>query len=187
MIQKEIRAVYDDNTVRVYQAYCREIAEEAVMLGTFVKRFKMERMTWIKPSFLWMMYRCGWELKENQERVLAIDIKREAFDYLVENAVVSTYSESLNISFDEWKKRIKESEVRVQWDPERDIYGNPLDYRSIQLGLRGEAVRKYVNEWIVNIEDITEYITELRKKRDGGEDISGLLPAEKVYEFEEQF
>lgn len=79
------------------------MAEEAVTLGTFGKRFKMERMTWIKPSFLWMMYRCGWGLKENQERVLGIDIKLEAFDYLAENAVVSTYSESLNISFDEWK------------------------------------------------------------------------------------
>lgn len=101
MIQKEIRAVYDDNTIRIYQAYCKGIAEEAVRLGTFGKRFKMERMTWIKPSFLWMMYRCGWGLKENQERILAVDIKREAFDYLVENAVVSTYSESLNVSFDE--------------------------------------------------------------------------------------
>lgn len=140
----------------------------------------MERMTWIKPSFLWMMYRCGWGLKENQECILAIDIKREAFDYLVENAVVSTYSELLNISFDEWKKQIKESEVRIQWDPEREIYGNPLDSRSIQLGLRGNAVRKYVNKWIVNIEDITEYVNELRKKRNKGEDISELLP-KKMY------
>lgn len=76
---------------------------------------------------------------------------------------------------------MKESEVRVQWDPECDIYGNPLDYRSIQLGLRGEAVWKYVNEWIVNIEDITGYVTEIRNKRDGGEDILERLPKEKVY------
>lgn len=181
MIQREIRAVYDDKTIRVYQAYCKEIAEEAVRSGTFGKHFKMERMTWIKPSFLWMMYLCGWGLKENQERILAIDIKREAFDYLVENAVVSTYSESLNVSFDEWKKQIKESEIRVQWDPERDIYENPLNYRSIQLGLKGNAVRKYINEWIVNIEDITEYVNELRKKRDNSENISELLPKENVY------
>lgn len=74
MIQKEIRAVYDDNTIRVYQAYCREIAEEAVMLGTFGKRFKMERMTWIKPSFLWMMYRCGWGLNGIMYAQLIADV-----------------------------------------------------------------------------------------------------------------
>jgi hypothetical protein len=31
-------------------------------------------MTWIKPSFLWMMYRCGWGAKEGQESVLVVEI-----------------------------------------------------------------------------------------------------------------
>lgn len=92
-MNKEIRASYTDETIRVYQAYNRIIANEAVERGTFGSSFKMDRMTWIKPSFLWMMYRCGWATKENQECVLAIDIKREAFDYLVNNAVMSTYQE----------------------------------------------------------------------------------------------
>jgi hypothetical protein len=38
-------------------------------------------MTWIKPSFLWMMYRCGWATKPGQERVLAIQITREGFEW----------------------------------------------------------------------------------------------------------
>ena len=38
-------------------------------------------MTWIKPSFLWMMYRCGWGLKEGQETVLAVEITREGFEW----------------------------------------------------------------------------------------------------------
>ncbi len=87
----EIRAVYDDTSVRVYQAFRDEIAEEAVQLGTFGSHFGLNRMTWIKPSFLWMMYRSSWAEKPEQENVLAIDIKREAFDYLLENAVLSTY------------------------------------------------------------------------------------------------
>lgn len=78
--ERKIYALYDNNTIRVYQAYNAEIAEEALKLGTFGSHFSLTRMTWIKPSFLWMMYRCGWAEKENQERVLAIDIKREAFD-----------------------------------------------------------------------------------------------------------
>ena len=180
-MHKEIRAVYTENTIRVYQAYNEAIAKEAVSKGTFGKNFKMERMTWIKPSFLQMMYRCGWATKENQERVLAIDIKREAFDYLVQNAVVSTYHEEIHGSYEEWKQLIQDSDIRVQWYPERDIYGNPLEYRSLQLGLRGEAVQKYVHEWIVNITDITDYVCELRDKIAAKEDVAALLPQEKVY------
>lgn len=181
MNDNEIRAVYSQETIRVYQAYSHDIAKEAVELGTFGHKFKMERMTWIKPSFLWMMYRCGWAAKENQERVLAIDIKRDAFDYIVQNAVRSSYREDMGISYSEWKEQIRQSDIRCQWDPERDIFGNPLEYRSIQLGLRGQAVYSYVNDWIVRIEDITHYVNDLREKRDSGIDISLLLPQEKPY------
>ncbi len=177
----EIRAIYTDETIRVYQAYNEVIASEAVRLGTFGSHFKMERMTWIKPSFLWMMYRCGWAMKENQEHVLAIDIKREGFEYLVKSAVQSTFQEKQFESFEAWQKTVKSSEVRCQWDPERDIYGNPLDYRSLQLGIRGEALQKFVKEWIVKITDITDYVSELREMKEQKKDISDLLPKEQIY------
>lgn len=184
--RQEIRAVYTDETIRVYQAYKKEIAEEAVQLGTFGSRFKMERMSWIKPSFLWMMYRCGWATKVGQERVLAIDIKRSAFDYIVNNAVVSSFHQSKGISYEEWQKQIKQSDIRCQWDPERDIWGNPLNYRSIQLGLRGKALYQYVNDWIVAIEEITEYVRELDEKKRNGKDILAELPKEKIYYMEKK-
>lgn len=178
---KEIRAFYTEDTVRVYQAYNKVIADEAVKNGTFGSSFKLDRMTWIKPSFLWMMYRCGWGTKENQEHILAIDLKREAFDYIVQNAIISTYDDNMGISHEEWKEQIKTSEIRCQWDPERDLFGNPLEYRSIQLGLRGTAVQKYVNDWIVSIEDITEYVMKLREQKSRGMDINSLLPTERIY------
>lgn len=180
-MNKEIRAFYTEDTVRVYQAYNKVIADEAVKNGTFGSSFKLDRMTWIKPSFLWMMYRCGWGTKENQEHILAIDLKREAFDYIVQNAVISTYDDNMGISHEEWKEQIKTSEIRCQWDPERDLFGNPLEYRSIQLGLRGAAVQKYVNDWIVSIEDITEYVKKLREQKGRGMDINSLLPTERIY------
>lgn len=180
-MNKEIRAFYTEDTVRVYQAYNKVIADEAVKNGTFGSSFKLDRMTWIKPSFLWMMYRCGWGTKENQEHILAIDLKREAFDYIVQNAVISTYDDNMGISHEEWKEQIKTSEIRCQWDPERDLFGNPLEYRSIQLGLRGAAVQKYVNDWIVSIEDITEYVKKLREQKSRGMDINSLLPMERIY------
>jgi len=79
--QREIRANYSDDTIRVYQAYSREIAEPALAAQRFVSPFKMTRMTWIKPSFFWMMYRSGWATKPGQERILAIDIERCEFDW----------------------------------------------------------------------------------------------------------
>lgn len=183
MNKKEIRAVYTEETIRVYQAYSKIIAEEAVLKGTFGEHFKMGRMTWIKPSFLWMMYRCGWGEKENQEAVLAIDLKRSAFDEIVKNAVLSHYCNDMEMTEKEWKEQIKKSDIRCQWDPERDIYGNALDYRSIQLGLRGQAVFYYVNDWIVKITDISDYVKELRDKKRNQEDIVSLLPKERIYPF----
>ena len=182
---KQIRAVYTADTIRVYQAYRSEIAEQAVKLGHFGDKFSLERMTWIKPSFLWMMYRCGWAKKEGQERVLAIDIDRTGFDSMLKNAVVSSYKKELGISMDEWKAQIHSSEIRVQWDPERDIYGNPLNYRSLQLGIRGESVKKYVYEWTKNITDITDYVTKLDSLKNSGVDITDRLPKEMIYPCEQ--
>lgn len=180
-MRNEIRAVYSSDTIRVYQAYGNDIAEEVALKGIFGEKFKMTRMSWIKPSFLWMMYRCGWATKQNQENVLAIDIKRSSFDYIVKNAVLSTYYPESGMSRDIWKQLVGKSDIRCQWDPERDIFGNPLDCRSIQLGLRGQALYDYVNDWIVHIEDITQYVDDLRIKKEMGIDISAFIPQEKIY------
>lgn len=114
--------------------------------------------------------------------ILAIDLKREGFDYLVQNAVWSTYQADTYGSREAWKQQVRNSDVRCQWDPERDIFGNPLDHRSIQIGIRGETLKKYVNEWIDSITDITEYVGELRQKKELGQDIAGELPDEKNYQ-----
>ena len=74
---KEVFAQYDRRCVRVYQAYNSAIAAEAVALQTFGESFNLNRMTWIKPSFLWMMYRSNWGTKKNQECVLAIDVYQD--------------------------------------------------------------------------------------------------------------
>lgn len=178
---KYINAVYNDETIRVYQAFNEKIATEAVELGTFGKSFKRDRMTWIKPSFLWIMYRSGWAEKENQEHILAIDIKREGFEEIINNAVISSYNADMGISREEWKKQIINSEVRCQFDPDRDIYGNPQPIRAIQLGLRGKMVDKYINEWIVSITDITENVKYLKSLRDSGNLTPDKLPREKEY------
>ena len=86
--KRNIYAVFDDKTIRVYQAYSNEIADEALKLGKFGSKFSLTRMTWIKPSFLWMMYRSSWASKQGQERILAIDLKKEGFDEIVKNLLI---------------------------------------------------------------------------------------------------
>lgn len=151
----QIRAVYDATTIRVYQAYSDAIADAALEKGTFVSPpFKMERMTWIKPSFLWMMYRAGWGLKDaGQKRILAIDISREGFEWALAHGCLSHADES--ITKEEWEVKKNASPVRIQWDPERDLFLRPLEHRAIQIGLSKEAVNLYVNQWILSITDVT--------------------------------
>jgi hypothetical protein len=180
---RQIRAVYTEQTIRVYQAYSDRIANAALKAGTFVPPFKMERMTWIKPSFLWMMYRAGWGKKTGQERILAINITRDGFEWALRNACLSHYESKVYSSNEEWLNIKQKSPVRIQWDPERDIRLNKLDYRSIQIGLSGEAVKRYVKDWIVGIEEITPLCNEIQstlgaKKTEQAMD---MLPDEKIY------
>lgn len=178
---KKILANFDYEVIRVYQAYNNQIADEAIRLGTFGSCFKMERMTWIKPSFLWMMYRSGWATKKDQERVLAIDIKRDGFNIILKNVVLSSFDKEIHDNYDDWKALLLNSEVRCQWDPDRDIYGNALENRAIQLGLKGSIVDKYINEWIVKITDITDIVVNIRESIKLKTFNDRMLPREKEY------
>lgn len=178
---KKIFAYYNEQTIRVYQAYNDKIADQALKIGTFGEHFHIDRMTWIKPSFLWTMYRSGWGTKPDQERVLAIDIKREGFDLLLSHAVLTKYSADLYSSEREWKSLLKNSEVRCQWDPDRDIYGNPLIRRAIQLGIKGAMIIQYRDNWIKNITDITKQVHSWRKDMAEKEFNLSLLPEEREY------
>lgn len=152
---RQIRAVYDETTIRVYQAYPNEIADTALARGTFVAPpFKMARMTWIKPSFLWMMYRAGWGFKDDgQQRILAVDISRAGFEWALEHSCLS--HAEVTMSKDTWRSKKEAAPVRIQWDPERDVLLQPRTQRAIQIGLSQEAVQLYVNQWIMRITDVT--------------------------------
>ena len=49
----------------------------------------------------------------------------------------------------------------MQWDPERSVALDRLEYRAIQVGLGGESVGRYVDEWITGIEDVTPLAQEI--------------------------
>ncbi|MFD8672640.1 DUF4291 domain-containing protein [Streptomyces seoulensis] len=181
--ERQIRAVFDGGVITVYQAYGERIAVPALRAGTFVDPFKMTRMTWIKPSFLWMMYRCGWAGKPDQERVLALDITREGFEWALANACPSHFDRARFATEADWRKALRTSPVRVQWDPERDLRFNPLSHRAIQIGLSGDAVARYVDDWIVSVRDVTPLAREVHAAVRSGNDEAAraLLPVERPY------
>ncbi|MFF3987815.1 DUF4291 domain-containing protein [Streptomyces sp. NPDC001797] len=187
--QRGIRAAYTDSTITVYQAYSPEIGLPAVREGCFPAVWKRDRMTWIKPSFLWMMYRCGWGAKEGQETVLAVEISRDGFDWALRNACLSSYARGVHADRAAWQRQLKRVPARVQWDPERDLHLQPRPYRSLQLGLSGEAARRYADEWTVAIRDVTPLAHEIHALvRSGDLDSANrLLPQEAPYPVEDAF
>ncbi|MFG3682886.1 DUF4291 domain-containing protein [Micromonospora chalcea] len=179
----QIRAAFTADAVTVYQAYPPEIADAALRAGRFVPPFKRERMTWIKPSFRWMMYRCGWALKPGQERVLAVDISRAGFEWALRHACLSSYDPRLHPDREAWRHGLRVSPVRVQWDPERSLRLAPLPYRSLQVGLSGEAVHRYVDEWVLGLTDVTGLARSVHGRLTDGDEVgaAALVPVERPY------
>ncbi|MET7457360.1 DUF4291 domain-containing protein [Streptomyces sp. NPDC005574] len=183
-----VRAEYADSTIVVYQAYPREISEPAVRARTFVAPFKRERMTWIKPSFLWMMYRSGWARKPNQERILRIEMDRAGFEWALAHAALSHFQPGVHEDEAQWRAEAAECPVRVQWDPDRSIHLEPQPWRAIQVGLSGEAVDRYVDDWIVDMADVTELAWSVQAAVLDGRSDEALrrLPTERSYPLPER-
>jgi len=175
---KEVFAKYDKKTIRVYQAYCQEIAEEAVKLQNFGEHYNFNRMTWIKPSFLWMMYRSNWGTKKNQEHILALDIYQESFLKLLSQAVLTAPETSGGA---EWEKAFSETAVYCQWDSDRSMNGNALQRGAIQIGLKGSALKEFLGNGICRIEDLTPQVRKWNTSRKNNKLKSSDLPVEKLF------
>ena len=143
----------------VYQAFNPNISRYAVEFQRFGgSHYSFRRMSWIKPNFLWMMYRAGWASKEHQQKILAIEIPLTHFYEILKEATHSTYKEAIYGSNERWKAAMAKSEVRLQWDPDHNPYGDKLERRAIQLGLKGKFLKRFGTEQVVAIEDITPFV-----------------------------
>jgi hypothetical protein len=166
--------------VVVYQAYRPEIGHFAAEHGHFGGGFSLGRMSWIKPNFLWMMFRSGWGTKPGQEITLAVRIKRTAFDAILQEAVHSAFVPEVYGSEADWKRALGQSRVRLQWDPDHNPAGGKVERRAIQLGLRGDVLTHYARDWLVSIEDVSAFVAEQRAHaRPAYERL--VVPREEVY------
>jgi len=178
-----IRADYDARSIVVYQAYSPQIALPAVKAQRFVPPFSLTRMTWIKPSFLWMMERSNWGRKSGQEHVLAVRITRAGWEEALSHAVLTSFATGVYADRDAWQRQVESAHVLVQWDPERGLRGERLSYDSIQVGISRHLIERYVNEWTQEIRDITPLVHSLATQFAAGEASKARqrLPNERLY------
>lgn len=189
MMDEERGEEGDVEAVLVYQAYNAKIAAFAAAERRFdgAPGFSGSRMTWIKTNFLWMMYRSDWGHKDpNQERTLAIWLKKSAFERYLDEAVHSKFIPEVYGTKEKWNALMRKKQagtVRLQWDPDHGPRGNAhAGRRAIQLGLR--EMRSFTSgEDILDVVDITEFVERERANALG--DVVSLAalttPLEKPY------
>ncbi len=178
----EIRADYDRDTIVVYQAFSNTIADAALRAGRFVAPFSFTRMTWVKPSFLWLMARSNWGRRPNQERTLAVRLRRDAWGHALSIAVPTDPSSAGYPNYTSWRRAFEAAAVHAQWDTERSLQGAGLGHYSLQLGLSRAVTREYAEVWAVSLVDLSARVRKLRELVQGGRaaEARRLLPPERV-------
>lgn len=93
----------------------------------------------------------------------------------------STWVTELYPTYESWKAALAGSEVRLQWDPDHDPSGASVERRAIQLGLRGDILKRYGREWIVRIDDISDFVAAQYAKARVRGWAELITPREEVY------
>lgn len=181
--QRQIRACFDRDSIVIYQAYEDRIADAVLRAGRFVEPFSFRRMTWIKPSFLWLMSRSNWGAKSGQHRTLAVRISRTGWEEALGQGVLTAYHPNIHREYASWEEDFGSAKVHIQWDPERSVRGEHLQHDSIQVGLSRHVIRTFAEQWVLGIEDLTSTVDKIRSARDRGrhKDVRRHLPKESVY------
>ncbi|MBP8302287.1 MAG: DUF4291 family protein [Planctomycetes bacterium] len=177
--EREILAEFDDEFLWCYQAYSPAIAEAAVRAGRFAEGWKLDRATWIKPSIEWMMYRCGYGRKSGQERVLRLAFRHADFLAILGQGVVADFVPE---DGDERQRRsvMDRHAVRIQWDPARDLALRRMPWRAIQIGITARLSQTFRDEWVKQIQDVTEIVQAIERDVSAGRPAQSIrLPAEQ--------
>lgn len=178
---RHIIAHFDAESIVVYQAYNAAIGRHSVTHGALGGPFSYSRMSWIKPNFLWMMFRSGWGTKENQEVTLGLRIRRNFFETLLAETVPSSWDRDLYATEADWSRAVAGSSVRMQWDPDHNPSGAKVERRAIQLGLRDDALEAFGKRELLEVLDLSEFVAEQRARLSSGGVSNLLMPRERVY------
>lgn len=156
--QSSIQYLMRGGNYVVFQAF----SPEYIGSNAFTDSIKLTRMSWLKTSLLWTLFRSDWGRKKGQEVVIEVSTPPGYLAGLEERAVPT-------------KESNKEDEVIRQVDPDRAIIGrwwsDTDEYwvkarRTSHLGIRGEEFREYVFDIVPgNLRDITDIVQNIEKER----------------------
>lgn len=181
---RRIRADWNVSGIYVYQAFRPATVAAAVTLGTFGPGFGPDRLTWIKPSFGWILHRSEYATAHRQEAIARVHLSHEGFQHILGQSIETVYDPSLFSTCEHWTDTLSRGDVRHQWDPDRDLRGARLEHRALQVGIRGLAIRRYVNEWILGIEDVTPLAREIGQAVRMRRSVLPAVPIEREYPLE---
>lgn len=119
--------------------------------------------------------------KENQEATLGLRVRRGFFEEILGKAVASSWDRVAHATEGEWKGAVAGSEVRLQWDPDHGPGGEALERRAIQLGLRGEMLRRFSEEALLEVIDLTGFVAEQRAVLAERGVVALVTPRERVF------
>jgi hypothetical protein len=69
----------------------------------------------------------------------------------------------------------------MQWDPDHHPRGAALPRRALQLGLRRRPLKDFSKREILEIIDLTEFVTEQHENTSADRIAQLITPAERVY------
>ena len=148
--KRYLLAEYDEEGVYIYQAYNDDIADAALISGRFGFGFRTDRMTWLKLSLSWLVRRSRAAKAPNQTRVLRVKIPHDVFQSFLKSAGDTQIGNASD----------PPETVKVQWDPERDYFGDKTGVRAIQIGISRSNSELYKNS-IRSIKDVTKQVQAL--------------------------
>jgi hypothetical protein len=105
-----------------------------------------------------MMYRSQWATKHNQQHILAIWLRRSAFDSYLAQAIHSSHKGLPKNDKNNSIIKTHRGSIRLQWDPDHHPNGQPaIGRRAIQLGLK--KIESFLDGHdIIRIVDITSFV-----------------------------
>lgn len=120
--------------------------------------------------------------KVNQERVLAISVRKTDFDKILAEAAFSAFKKERYANQADWKADLQQKKVRLQWDSDHNPYGEKQERRAIQLGIKDRMLKIFNEEMIVEIEDITGFVHAQSAIVADGLLADLLVPIENIYQ-----
>ena len=166
LLGRQVLATYDDDSVVVWQAHCPEVARPALDSGHLGgPAWSTDRLSRLRLSLPSLLDRCDWGRRVGRERILAISLKRTGFEAMLRQAAHAAFEPAIYASTASWRLATRYTNVVIDWFPDRDTTGAELARETPRLGLRHDALGRFASEWVLAIEDWTEWVVEHRQSR----------------------